>query len=223
LLPTTTMLSALSSLRPQPRMKARTLARWWCSKARASVHSRTVPVNLPQPPCCCHHAAGVALCTAAALRGAVTANDAATAAVPPPSFPRRCAVTLLPLPQHPQCCNRAAAIALFTATMLRATATTADAATAAVPPPSFCQRCTGALPPPPTSRCCAAATATDAATATAPPPSFRRRCAVALPPMPQPIGDSQLCRLRFKLAELQPCACWMTATLDHLEAHRFLQ
>ena len=27
----------------------------------------------------------------------------------------------------------------------------------------------------------------------------------------------------FKLVKLQPCAFWMTATLDHLEAHRFLQ
>jgi hypothetical protein len=39
----------------------------------------------------------------------------------------------------------------------------------------------------------------------------------------QPIGDSQLCRLRFKLVELQPCAFWMEVTLDHLEAHQFLQ
>ncbi len=27
----------------------------------------------------------------------------------------------------------------------------------------------------------------------------------------------------FKLVKLQPCAFWMTGTLDHLEAHRFLQ
>jgi hypothetical protein len=72
---------------------------------------------------------------------------------------------LPPLPQHPQCCNRAATIVMFAAATLRATATAADAATTAVPLPSFRQHCAGALLPPPMSRCCAAATATNTATA----------------------------------------------------------
>jgi hypothetical protein len=109
LLPTTTMPSALSSLRPRPRTKTRMSAHQWCLKARALAHSRTVPVNLPQPPCCCHRDAAIALCAAAVLRAAATATDAAAAAVPPPSFCRRRAGVLLPPPQHlgrcapPQC------------------------------------------------------------------------------------------------------------------------
>ena len=53
---TTTMPSTLSSLRPQPRTKTRTSASRWHSKALALAHSRTVPVNPPQPPRCCHRA-----------------------------------------------------------------------------------------------------------------------------------------------------------------------
>ena len=43
--------------------------------------------------------------------------------------------------------------------------------------------------------------------------------------MTRTIGDSQLCRLRFDgiLKKIQPSAFWMKATIDHLEAHRFLQ
>ena len=43
-LPTTTMLSTLSSLHPRPRTKTRTSARRWRSKACVSAHSRTVPL-----------------------------------------------------------------------------------------------------------------------------------------------------------------------------------
>ena len=45
-LPTTTMLSTLSSLHPQPRTKTLTSARRWRSKACVSAHSRTVPLPL---------------------------------------------------------------------------------------------------------------------------------------------------------------------------------
>ena len=107
-------------------------ARWWCSKARASAHLRTVQVNSPQPPRCCHRTAAVALYPFAALRAATTAADAATGR-------RHRPITLPPPPQHPCCCNRAAAVALCTAATLRTAATAADAATAATPPPSFVQ------------------------------------------------------------------------------------
>ena len=43
-LPTTTMLSTLSSLHPRPRTKTRTSARQWRSKACVSAQSRTVPL-----------------------------------------------------------------------------------------------------------------------------------------------------------------------------------
>jgi hypothetical protein len=57
---------------------------------------------------------------------------AATAAALPPSCRQRCVVVLQPTPQHPRCCNRAAAGALCTATALcAAAATSTDAATAA--------------------------------------------------------------------------------------------
>ena len=106
-LPTTTMPSMLPSLCPQPIMKMRTSVRWWRSKACASAHSRTVPVNPPQPPRCCHHAAAVALYAAAAICAAATAADAAVAAAPLPSCRQRCAVTLPPppltLPLPPRC------------------------------------------------------------------------------------------------------------------------
>ena len=119
-LPTTTMLSALSSLRPQPRTKTRTLARQWRLKARALAHLPTVQVNPPQPPCCCHRAAAVTLCTATTLRAVATAADTAAASGLPPSFRQRCAGALPPMPMlH---CHAAA--------------TAADAATAAAPPPS---------------------------------------------------------------------------------------
>ncbi len=57
----------------------------WRSKACASAHSRTVPVNPLQPLRCCHRAAAVALCAAAALRADADAADAATTAAPLPS------------------------------------------------------------------------------------------------------------------------------------------
>ena len=101
--PTTTMPSALLSLPPWPRTKTGTLARWWCLKARASVHLRAVPAILLKPPRCCHRAAAIALCAAAAFRAAATAADAATAATPPPSCRQRCAVAPSPSPQHPHC------------------------------------------------------------------------------------------------------------------------
>jgi hypothetical protein len=102
LLPTTTILSALSSLHPRPMTKTRTLARRWRSKACASAHSWTVPVNPPQPLRCCHCAAAIPLCAAAALCAAATAAgaaaaDAAAAAAPPPSCRQRRAVALPPL------------------------------------------------------------------------------------------------------------------------------
>ncbi len=46
------------------------------------------------------------------------------------------------------------------------------------------------------------------------------------PAWPWAIRDSWLCCICFYGvvgAEVQPCAFWMAATLDHLEAHRFLQ
>ncbi len=111
LLPTATMPSALSSLRPRPRTKTRTSARWWRSKACASAHSQTVPANPPQPPRCCHRAATVALCATASLCAAATAADAAADTAPPPSCRRRRAVALpqlpLTLPQPPRCSRHA--------------------------------------------------------------------------------------------------------------------
>ena len=80
----TTMPLALWSLRPQPTTKTPTLARWWRSKAFVSAHSRTVPVNTPQPPHCCHRAAAVALCAAVALHATATVADASTATMLPP-------------------------------------------------------------------------------------------------------------------------------------------
>ena len=134
LLPTTTMPSALSTLRPRPRTKTRTLARQWHSKAHALAHLWMVPVNLPQPPYCCHRAANVALCAAAELRTAATAADAAAAAAPPPSFWQSCAV---------RCCHcrsiRAAATMLLP---LRC----APPPHFALPPPTL------TLPPPPCHR-----------------------------------------------------------------------
>ncbi len=123
LLPTMTIPLTLSSLRPQPKMKICTSARWWRLKTRASVHSRTVPVNPPQLPCSCHRAAVVALCPAAALCAAATAADAAAAAALSPSCHQRCPITLSPPLQHPRCCNRAAAVTLCTAATLCAAAT----------------------------------------------------------------------------------------------------
>ena len=70
-LPTTTMLSTLSSLHPQPRTKTLTSARRWRSKACVSAHSRTVPL----PP--------TSRCRAAA-------TAAASVLLPPRC--RRCAV-----------------------------------------------------------------------------------------------------------------------------------
>ena len=73
-LPTTTMPSALLSLRPRTMTKTSTLARWWRLKECVLAHLRTVPVNLPQPPRCCHRAAAVALCTTTALCAATAAE-----------------------------------------------------------------------------------------------------------------------------------------------------
>ena len=100
-LPTTTMLSTLSSLHPRPRTKTRTSARRWRSKACVSAHSRTVPL----PP--------------TSVRRRVCQR-----------IRRRCrccrrrAVALPPPPQPPRYYNRTAAVALCSAAVLCAAAFT---------------------------------------------------------------------------------------------------
>ncbi len=86
LLPMTTMLLTLSSLRPRPRTKTRTLGvggvrrrvrRRICGQCHCRQRRAIALPPPPQPSCCCHRAAAVALCAAAALRAAATAADAA--------------------------------------------------------------------------------------------------------------------------------------------------
>ena len=114
LLPMTTMPSVLLSLRPQPRTKTHTSARWWHSKARASAHSQTMPANLLQPPRCCHRAAHFALppppltLPPPPRRRQASANVAMARCC----HQRRCAVALPPtlqtlplLPLMPPCCR----------------------------------------------------------------------------------------------------------------------
>ena len=88
-LPTMTMPSALSSLCPRPKMKTHTLARWWCSKARALAHLRTVPANPLQPPRCCHCQC---CCRAVCCHRALRCCHCRTAAKLPPTS-RCCAAT----------------------------------------------------------------------------------------------------------------------------------
>jgi hypothetical protein len=130
--------------------KTRTSVRRWRSKACVSAHSRTVPVNPPQPTHCCHRAAAVALCATDTLRTATMAADAAAATVPPPSCRQSRAVAMppppltLPMPlrcrrhavhcrRASRCCHRRSLCA----------AATALPPTRCALPPCF------ALPPPP--------------------------------------------------------------------------
>ena len=125
LLPMTTMLSTLSSLRPQPRTKTRMSARWWHSKARASAYSQTV---LLPPTSHCHRRR--------LLPSRCTPPPCFTL-LPPPLTPPCCrqrrAVALPPPPQPPRCCHHVAVISLCADAVLHATATAADANTTALP------------------------------------------------------------------------------------------
>jgi len=118
---TTTMPSTLSSLRPRPRTKTRTLASQWRSKALALAHSRTVPVNPPQPPRCSHRAAAIALC---ALPRFGCAADAAT---------------LQPLPCRRQAAANVALSRCHHHRSIHAPATTLPPSHCA-PPPRFARR-----------------------------------------------------------------------------------
>ena len=78
-LPTTTMLSTLSSLHPQPRTKTLTSARRWRSKACVSAHSRTVPL----PPTSRCRAAATAAASVLLSRESVPIFMTRRSVVPP--------------------------------------------------------------------------------------------------------------------------------------------